>query len=351
MKIKLKLVKHEKPIFLLKTGDLYNKKSHFVEKIVNIKKDKFDFIKCTNLISEGIVVANTQMYFSQPQTIKFKVTGESIILNFICCNNIEFDVNNVESDKITQENTHNILYTTNFNATFKIPSLEQINYISIILSPDFYAKLINEDWDLHHNFSNNIIKKKSGYLTPKYVSFSPGIQWVIHEIVNCQYEGAMKKMFLETKIKELLILQLESLIQKPQEQTSINQEDLKKLHEAKQILDTNFTNAPTLAELSRLISLNEFKLKKGFKACFKTTVKSYITKLRMEYAKDLIKNKTTNVSEVAYKCGYKDVSHFSAAFKIFYGFTPVSFRKIIMSPKLHLLYLEFFDLLPFFEFL
>ena len=111
------------------------------------------------------------------------------------------------------------------------------------------------------------------------------------------------------------------------------------------ILEANFTDAPSLPELSRAISLNEFKLKKGFKSCFETTVKGYITKLRMECAKDLFKNKASNVGEVAYKCGYKDVSHFSAAFKLFYGFTPISFRKLNKITKLSFFYWSFLDIL------
>lgn len=150
-------------------------------------------------------------------------------------------------------------------------------------------------------------------------------------------------MYLEAKIKELLTLQLETLLTKPHEDIIIGKEDYDKLQEAKLILEANFTNAPTLPELSRIISLNEFKLKKGFKACFKTTVKGYITKLRMEYAKDLFKNKTSNVGEVAEKCGYKDVSHFSSAFKLFYGATPASFRNNHWGVKFSLLYWEFFD--------
>ena len=155
-------------------------------------------------------------------------------------------------------------------------------------------------------------------------------------------------MYLEAKIKELLILQLDALAVKPQnKQVSIDEEDYNKLLEAKLILEANFTNAPTLPELSRLVSLNEFKLKKGFKACFETTIKGYVTKLRMEYAKNLFKNKDSNVGEVAYKCGYKDVSHFSAAFKFFYGFTPISFRKINFGAKLYLLSWDFLEVLWF----
>ena len=64
----------------------------------------------------------------------------------------------------------------------------------------------------------------------------------------------------------------------------------------------------------------------------------------MEYAKDLFKNKTSSVGEVAYKCGYKDVSHFSAAFKQFYGFSPIRFRNL--NIKFHLLYWSLEEFLP-----
>ena len=350
MEIKLKLLKHEKPFVVIETGDFYNHKSHFVEEKINIKKDKKDIITTTNLIGDGVVIVDSHMNFSTPQIIKYKIKGESIIMNFICCNNMEFDIEDVRSEKYSRENTHNILYTSDFNATFKMPADEEINYLTIILSPNFYSRLINEDWNLHQKFSKNISQKKSGYLTPRYAPFTSAIQWVIHEIKNCQYEGAIKKMYIETKIKELLILQLDTLIKKPQTKTIVSTQDYHKLLEAKEILDNNFTNAPTLSELSRLISLNEFKLKKGFKACFEITIKSYVTKLRMEYAKELFKNDAVNVGEVAYKCGYKDLSHFSSVFKIFYGFTPISFKKIIMSVKLHLFfYLEFFDFISIIE--
>jgi AraC-like DNA-binding protein len=41
----------------------------------------------------------------------------------------------------------------------------------------------------------------------------------------------------------------------------------------------------------------------------------------MERAKELLKNEILNVSELYIQCGSRDVSHFSAAFKQFYGFT------------------------------
>lgn len=348
MKFKSIILGLEEPILDVETRA--NNQNHFTEEKISIKREALGEITSTNLITDDIFIIDIQMFFSESQTIRTEMVGESIVLNFICCNNVEAAIDDVESEKYCTENTHNILYTSKLNATFKIPAFEKINYLSIILSPDFYSKLINEDWNLHQKFSKNILQKKSGYLTPKYVPFNSDILWVLHEIKNCNYTRSLKKMYLEAKIKELLILQLESL-KKIENKTPVDEKDFEKLLEAKRILENTFTNAPTLVELSRLISLNEFKLKKGFKMCFETTVKSYVTKLRMEHAKNLFKNKTSNVSEVAYKCGYKDVSHFSAAFKAFYGFTPISFRKINIFTKLNFLFWELIEVFPVIDFI
>ncbi|CAI2768507.1 helix-turn-helix domain-containing protein [Flavobacterium collinsii] len=328
MKIKSQLLAHESPIIQIEIGDKCFPKNHFTEENINISNPDIEVIKSRHLIAEGMVLLDTQMYFSTPQTILFEIDTESVVMNFISCNNVETYSDQLETEKYSIEDTHNIFYANNYKATFKIPAFEQINYLSIILSKDFYYTIINEDWELHEKFSKNILLKKSSYLHSKYIPFSPAIQWLIHEIKACNRQGALKKMYIETKVKELLIHQLDAITTLPIQKDQIDEEDYNKLLRAKQLLDKDFVHAPTLTELSRLISLNEFKLKKGFKACFDTTVKSYIIRLRMERAKELFQNKTITVSEAAYKCGYKDVSHFSAAFKTFYGFSP---QKIKMN--------------------
>ncbi|RUT72359.1 AraC family transcriptional regulator [Flavobacterium cupreum] len=327
MKITSQLSAHEKPIISIQISDYYDPKSSLTEENILIQKKGSEEIKSHILTTDGMVLIDTQMYFSKPQTEVFEINDECVVMDFISCNNVETQIDQLESEKFTKENTHNIFYATKYKATFKIPAFEQINYLSIILSKAFYYNIINEDWELHEKFSKNILLKKSGYLTSRYIPFSPAIQWIISEIKNCRRQGALKKMYIETKIRELLIHQLETLInQQPHQKDLIIEDDYCKLLEAKEILEKDCAHAPTLPELSRIISLNEFKLKKGFKACFGTTVKSYIIKLRMERAKELFQNKAITVSEAAYKCGYKDVSHFSAAFKNFYGCSPQKFK-------------------------
>jgi AraC-like DNA-binding protein len=326
LKIKATLLTPETPLIKIQIGDKYCPKSILTEENINIENNNSEKISSRHLITEGLVILDTQMYYSSSKTVIFEIDEESVVMNFIYSSNVETQIDQLEGEKFSKENTHNIFYTNNFKASFTIPPSKQINYLSIILSKEFYYNIINEDWQLHEKFSKNILRKESSYLNSKYLPFSPAIQWVTHEIKNCTRQGALKRIYIESKIKELLIHQLEAIITKPTLKEKIDEEEYNKLLEAKKILDNDYRNTPTLPELSRLISLNEFKLKKGFKACFGTTVKSYIIKLRMEHAKELFQSKTATVSEAAYKCGYKDVSHFSAAFKSYYGFSPQKFK-------------------------
>ncbi|HEY1194671.1 AraC family transcriptional regulator [Flavobacterium sp.] len=326
MKIKATLLTPETPIIKIQIGDKYYPKSILTEEIISIKNKDSEKITSRHLITEGLVLLDTQMYYDTSKTVTFEIEEESVVMNFIYTSNIETQIEQLEGEKYSKENTHNIFYTNNFKATFTIPAHTQINYLSIILSKAFYYSIINEDWQLHEKFSKNILHKKSSYLASKYLPFTPAIQWVTHEIKSCTRQGALKRIYIESKIKELLIHQLEAIHTQPSSKENIDKEDYNKLLEAKKILDTDYRNTPTLPELSRKISLNEFKLKKGFKACFGTTVKSYIIKLRMEHAKEMFQSKSATVSEVAYKCGYRDVSHFSAAFKNYYGFSPQKFK-------------------------
>lgn len=326
MKIKSTLSGYEKPVINLEIKDHYDPKSKLIEKNIEIKKQDSEQIKSKILSTDGMILIDTQMYFSSPQTEVFEIDNECIIMDFIGFNNVETQIDQLENEKYLKANTHNISYTTKYNATYKIPAFEQVNYLAIIFSKEFYFQIINEDLRLHEKFSKNILFKKSSYLTSKYTKLTPAIQWIISEIRNCNRQGALKKMYLEAKIRELLIHQLESIITFPDKKDNVSEADYSKLLEAKKILENDYRSTPTLPELSRLISLNEFKLKKGFKACFGTTVKSYIIKLRMEHAKELFQSQLATVSEAAYKCGYKDVSHFSAAFKCYYGFSPQKFK-------------------------
>lgn len=57
----------------------------------------------------------------------------------------------------------------------------------------------------------------------------------------------------------------------------------------------------------------------------------YLQALRMEQARDLLKNSNLIISEVAYKVGYHDTHNFSQLFRKFSNVTPQEFRKSMRS--------------------
>ncbi len=72
---------------------------------------------------------------------------------------------------------------------------------------------------------------------------------------------------------------------------------------------------------------NEFKLKKGFKQIFGSTIFEHITNLRMQKAKEILLDGQMNIIEACNMVGYSNPSHFSKNFKMQFGMNPKEFLK------------------------
>jgi AraC family transcriptional regulator, transcriptional activator of the genes for pyochelin and ferripyochelin receptors len=107
----------------------------------------------------------------------------------------------------------------------------------------------------------------------------------------------------------------------------INAKDEMKMHEAKIWLENNIDSHLTLPEIARLIGTNDFKLKKGFKQLFGTTVFDYLLKLRMGRAKQLLQDTDKPIHEIAFLTGYSSHSAFTNAFTRHFGYSPLYVRK------------------------
>jgi two-component system response regulator YesN len=56
------------------------------------------------------------------------------------------------------------------------------------------------------------------------------------------------------------------------------------------------------------------------------TINEYLTKVRIEKAKELLSDPRNKFYEVCYTVGYSDPSYFSKLFKKYTGLTPSAFR-------------------------
>ncbi len=103
-------------------------------------------------------------------------------------------------------------------------------------------------------------------------------------------------------------------------------EEQQKIEHAREILEANFCNPPIIPELARMVGINDFKLKRSFKAYYGTTIYGYSTRLRMEYARKLLIEDSKNIAEVTYAVGFKHQSHLTEAFKNYFGVLPSDVR-------------------------
>lgn len=143
------------------------------------------------------------------------------------------------------------------------------------------------------------------------------------------HKGAVKDLYQESKTMELICHTL-SKIEKMQNNKipdDLNKKDIECIKKAKEILLSNLKNSPSLKELSYKSAINEYKLKRGFKALYGTTIYGMLNEVRLNEAKLLIEKEEIDINEVSILVGYKSSSHFSKIFKDRYGVSPKEIKK------------------------
>lgn len=151
---------------------------------------------------------------------------------------------------------------------------------------------------------------------------------VIQQLLTCPYQGLMQSLYREAKSLELLSMRL-SQLQDPytRGRRPLAAPEVERIWWAEQILLERLTDPPTLTELARLVGLNDFNLKRGFKQVFGTTVFGYLLQHRMDQARQLLLDSPLTIEAVASKVGYASRNAFARAFRKHYGVYPKDYRR------------------------
>jgi len=229
-----------------------------------------------------------------------------------------FKIDNSPIDLIYESQESYLVYLPKVSGTIYYSKDKPLKEVKIRMTSEFIDKhqldkayMVSEKFGLH-NIENNFAKPHCQKTHD-----------ILAEILSDNRNGLMKRLFLESKVLELLSLQMSS---KP----STQKESLvKKLYQIKSIVSADLTQQHTISQLARTVGLNEFIIKKGFKRVFGQTIAEYIMSLKMTKARNLLRLSDKTISEISEIVGYKNATHFTAAFKKTEGITPKSFRKNI----------------------
>jgi AraC-like DNA-binding protein len=158
---------------------------------------------------------------------------------------------------------------------------------------------------------------------------SPAVRFVFGQIQRSMKAGIDLELYYESKITELLcLLAVEtSYIQTlSKDKRSLSKTDMKAMNLAKDMIDERISNAPKIAELTRLTGRSATKLQNDFKTAFGCTIHDYLQKARMSEALSKITEMEIPLYEISHAVGLKQPSRFTELFRRTYGVTPTEYR-------------------------
>ncbi|MCR8631580.1 response regulator [Paenibacillus radicis (ex Xue et al. 2023)] len=98
----------------------------------------------------------------------------------------------------------------------------------------------------------------------------------------------------------------------------------------RQVIEERLADSLTVSDIAESVYLSPTYVSLLYKQETGDTVYEYLTKVRIEKAKELLRDTTVKLYEVCYAVGYSDPSHFSKLFKKVTGFTPSAYREQVL---------------------
>ncbi|MBE6050740.1 MAG: helix-turn-helix transcriptional regulator [Clostridium sp.] len=104
--------------------------------------------------------------------------------------------------------------------------------------------------------------------------------------------------------------------------------DINAIQKAHHILAKEYRNPPTIKNLSKIVFLNEQKLKAGFLKKYHMSIHQYTCSVRMSIAENLLSTTDLSIDEISKMVGYNYSGNFIKMFKKVHGKTPLKFKKV-----------------------
>ncbi len=138
----------------------------------------------------------------------------------------------------------------------------------------------------------------------------------LNHILNCDSKEKFRRMYIDK------ISSIAKLINETQKKTISNL-----ISNANDIIEKRFSEDLTLDDISKELSISPQYFSKLYKDEMGVNFKEQLTKIRIEYAKKLIKGQQYSIKDICYMSGYNDPNYFSRIFKKYQGITPSAYAK------------------------
>ena len=288
----------------------------------NIARGSFNEV----LIDDGFFVLKIQNDNTRVQKVTRDIDSSYVQFHFCLKGNAKFIFNDGRYALEVSEENSLLLYNTQVDLPLNLELNVNSWLVSVVMTIRKFHSLFSSEAD-YIPFLSAENKEKKYYSQEKV---SPAIAVILSQIMNYNLHPSIKELYIKGKVYELISLYFNKSDDADIEQCPflVDEDNVRRIRQAKEIMISRMTEPPTLAELSEEIGLSLKKLKEGFKQIYGDSVFSFLFDYKMEYARKMLETGQHNVNEVGLRVGYSTASHFISAFKKKYGTTP---KKYLMG--------------------
>jgi len=278
------------------------------------------------LVDEGIIFLKLSNNNDLESLFDYNIDKSHIQFHFCLKGDSKFQFNNGSYSFPVASGNSILLYNPNQELPIKASLASNSLVLSVLISIKKFHSLFSNQADQisflnQDNIGNKFYKEKK---------LAPMISVVLNQMVQQSVHQSMYKLYLRAKVFELMSLYFNKDKEMDIEQCPflVDDKNIKKIRNAKEIIISRMTEPPTLTDLASEVEISLKKLKEGFKQVYGASVYVFLLDYKMQVSKRLLSSGNYNVNEVALKVGYSTATHFINAFKKKFGTTP---KKYLMS--------------------
>ena len=215
---------------------------------------------------------------------------------------------------------------------------QHFHWAEITIYKRYFDEIIKPNFPDTIDFNNFISNYTYRYLPLEISSIIQGLR-------SMSEVDKITPIYLESKILECIALLYNEIYSSPENvftnqlnygeikigkdrYITLTASDAHAIQKAHDILTEEACNPPTIKALSKMVFLNEQKLKAGFSAKYHMSISQYTNSIRMTLAENLLSTTDLSIDEIAKQLGYNYSGNFVKMFKKTHGKTPLAFRKL-----------------------
>lgn len=329
---KADICRYHQPASLAYT-DFFTLKEHEIIERESLQKMKTATSQCREFLMPGIHFMQFIYTDAQKDEIIFK--SKEPYISMVFCEKSHCVYTNQQTGSVFADinyNEHSLIFIANQEVRIQWQCEQDTEIFIINLTIDYFKRFISDKHPLHQAFESCLNENIPSVLGERRLQVSPRMFTLLYDVAQCEQKDYYKRMFIKSKVIELLMLQfeqLENVANAPIPELSENIH-LEKMYLARDIITSNISKPCSILDLAQQIGTNDCYLKRYFKKAFGTTVYGYLQKERMERSREMLLEGEKKISEIARLTGYKHASHFTTAFKKYFGYLPNKIRMLII---------------------